>query len=136
MKLSEAKEQVEREHPELRGADKARAIKALRDQAKAEREDRAPEGKTPEDQQPREDRKLTGLGWLVIALVWWTAVGTIIAIVELFTGPADVPALFWPAEIRPVWLGVLLGLIGFLALAGIYQVLDERGKAHREEGTP
>jgi hypothetical protein len=38
MKLREAKERVEREQPHLRGAEKAAAIKALRDRDKWERE--------------------------------------------------------------------------------------------------
>ncbi|MGW5274065.1 hypothetical protein ACWEQP_16035 [Streptomyces sp. NPDC004044] len=39
MDLKDAKDQVEREHPELTGAEKSKAIKALRDQSNAAKKD-------------------------------------------------------------------------------------------------
>jgi hypothetical protein len=54
MKLREAKERVERQQPNLRGAEKIAAIKALRDQDKSERKPLRED--KPERKPVREDK--------------------------------------------------------------------------------
>lgn len=114
MRLSVAKAQIEREHPELSGSEKLVAIKALREA-------------NPDEDQGR----LTGVAWVVIALDWWTAIGTILAIIGLLADLPEATGPFWPAKIQPGWLGVVLGLAGFVLLTALYGVLEERGKIRK-----
>jgi hypothetical protein len=80
--------------------------------------------------------QLTRIAWIVIALDWWTAIGTIIAIVGLFADLPDATGPFWPAKIQPGWLGVVLGLVGFFVLTALYGVLEERGKTRKPVTRP
>jgi hypothetical protein len=119
MRLSVAKAQIEREHPELDGSAKLAAIKALRET-------------NPDEDQGR----LTGIAWVVIALDWWTAIGTVIAIVGLFAELPDTVGPFWPAKIQPGWLSIALGLVGFFVLTALYGILEEHGKTRKPVTKP
>lgn len=140
MKLREAKAQIEREHPELRGTAKIEAIKALRDQAGP---DTPAETKTADAES--EDRYCANCSQAVKPVVN-NGVGAVLSAVTLLqaaavfasltavmhrsqvsAGPLGRAAL-WPAQIHPSGLGVLAAVAAFLTAGVLTAKANNRAK--------
>jgi hypothetical protein len=101
--LRDAKEQIEREHPELTGTAKLQAIKALREQAAAN------ETQPEQDETPKP--ATVGESWVALAIV--------------FIGMRGIAWAVWGSPTAgPVWYDVLyvvLLVTGIAAVAGAYR---------------
>ncbi|MEU3281773.1 hypothetical protein [Streptomyces antibioticus] len=138
MRLSEAKAQVEREHPELTGTAKIEAIKALREQAAAQdAKQGAPVaglprcGRCEQFVKPRHPGAAAGL-LAFLALCQLAAVA--VAVVAVAGGPRPgrggvfvMPAV-WPALIGPAWLGLVAAVVALLVTAASANAAGERAR--------
>lgn len=148
MNLRDAKDQVAREHPELRGTERMLAIKALRDQPTASpTADAAAEVQATKDTAPQEDPYCRNCEQLVKPTVrnGWGKVFTFIALLELVAVIVSVVACFttvdpsggvlrrlaaWPAAIHPVGLGVVAAVAAAVVAVGIAGSLTQRAERH------
>ncbi|MCX3064202.1 hypothetical protein [Streptomyces beihaiensis] len=116
MRLRDARDQVEREHPELTGQAKLEAIKALQKSASA---DAAHCAHCDQDVKPVEKRGWSGvLAWLAL-LQAAGVVGAIVAAIHPYTVPgAWVGKLaLWPAAVHPTWLSIIAAIAAFITAA-------------------
>ncbi|MFK0173413.1 hypothetical protein ACIQU5_31985 [Streptomyces sp. NPDC090306] len=115
MRLKEALEQVEREHPELTGTAKIEAVKALRDADRRERASTAP-AKARLASTPTGASRVLGF----VALCQLAAV--VVAVVAWATGWHPEGAglvgvlVVWPALIHTHWLGLLCAVVALLVV--------------------
>ncbi|CAG6392773.1 hypothetical protein NMG29_06640 [Streptomyces cocklensis] len=143
MNLRDAKDQVEREHPELKGTERMLAIKALRDQ---------PDPAGPTTAAPEAPEQPAGNGDYfcrncdqpvkpVVRNVWGKVV-TFVALLQLVAVAVSVVSCFtsvdvgdglrrlasWPAAIHPVGVGVVAALAAFIAAVGVAGSLTQRAE--------
>ncbi|WP_435643877.1 hypothetical protein ACR9VJ_26480 [Streptomyces sp. H49] len=138
MRLRDAKEQVEREHPELTGSAKLEAIKALRAKAAEAVE---PQEKTPaaagrhcahcnQDVKPVEKRGWAHLlAWLML-LEFGSIIAAIVNAVSRFSadsaGGGVGRLILWPAAVHPAWLGLVASIVAFLAVTTLAGTVSRR----------
>jgi len=128
MRLRDAKEQIERERPDLTGNAKLEAIKALRASA-AGREQKG--GGTAGTHCVHCDQAVKPIqhrGWMFLAWLTLCELGAVIAAVVAAVrpyAPEDASAggvgwlLVWPAAVHPAGLGLAAAVAAFLAAAAL-----------------
>jgi hypothetical protein len=144
MRLRDAIERVDREHPELKGDDRLRAIKALRQEDKAARR-RAKEadkeagkecGACHQVVKPVEPSALVSLSVWLVLLVLASLGAALVAAVHTFDGAtvhSGWMVVLWPVAAAEGWthsklLAVLLAFLAVVAVAWASAKLDERAK--------
>lgn len=138
MRLRDAKEQVEREQPELTGNAKLEAIKALRDQAEAERPDAATSDVAHCAHCEQQVKPVEKTGWRNF-FAWLTLLqfgAVIAAIVAAFHSydPASAGGggigwlILWPAAVHPSWLGIVAAIAAFLAGVALAGAAGDRAR--------
>lgn len=135
MRLSDAKAQVEQEHPELTGTAKLEAIKALRERAAQERKAKAPTEGLPQcarcEQYVKPRRKGGGSGGLSL-LAFTQLAAVVVAVVAMVNGfePSGVGLVgvlvLWPALVAPSWLGLVAAVVALLVTAGVAGAASSR----------
>ncbi|MFI0897067.1 hypothetical protein [Streptomyces sp. NPDC020983] len=143
MNLKDARDQVEREHPELKGTARMLAIKALRDQSDAvagAKED--PQAATKSSQgdvycqncdQPVRPVVRNGWGKLATFIALLQLAAVVVSVVACFTdvepdGGALRSLAAWPAAVHPVGVGVITALVAFFVAVGIAGTLTRRAE--------
>ncbi|MFF9310078.1 hypothetical protein ACF1BS_04120 [Streptomyces sp. NPDC014748] len=142
MRLRDAKERVEREHPELTGSAKLEKIKELRAQAAREPKSAA-SGSARCARCDQQVKPVQKKGWLVLAWLTVCQLGAVIAavvnVVRSFApGDASVGGvgwlIVWPAAVHPAWLGLVAAAAVFLAVAALTGAAG--GRAERAATCP
>ncbi|CAK7280089.1 hypothetical protein SGPA1_10867 [Streptomyces misionensis JCM 4497] len=137
LRLRDAKDQIERDRPELTGTAKIEAIKALR-ASDAEQKKAPPDVgrhcvRCDQDVKPVHKR-----GWAAL-FSWLTLLefgSVIVAIVAAFTtvdpdslGGGTGLLIFWPAAVRPAWLSIVASLAAFVVVASLSGAAGQRAAA-------
>lgn len=139
MRLRDARDQVEREHPELTGSAKLEAIKALR---KAAAPDAGQESAPPVDGAhcahcDQDVKPVQKKGWQnFLAWVALLEFGALIASIVNAISAVDPDSagggigrlILWPAAVHPAWLGVVAAVAAFLVVAALVGVASDRAE--------
>ncbi|WDO09961.1 hypothetical protein ME763_32240 [Streptomyces murinus] len=137
MRLKDARDQVEREHPELTGTARIEAIKALRDAAAGQEKEAVADGRhcahCDQAVKPVEKRGWsTFLGW--IAFFQFGAV--IVSIIAACTtvdpdvlGGGTGRIILWPAAVHPAWLSITAAGAACIVAAGLSGSASRRAAA-------
>lgn len=138
MRLKDARDQVEREHPELTGTAKIEAIKALRDAAAGqEKKEAAADGRhcahCDQDVKPVEKRGWAGFfGWLALLEFGSVIVSVVAACTTVdpdTLGGGTGRIILWPAAVHPAWLSITAAIAAFIIAAGLSGSASRRAAA-------
>ncbi len=77
--------------------------------------------------------KETKTARMLVALIWWTLAGTVMAVVGIWATIPTGIGLLWPAAIHPHWLGAAIGGVAFIVLTGILQGRQEKARAEQRK---
>jgi hypothetical protein len=145
MKLRDARAQVDREQPELKGTERMAAIKALRDQpapAAAEADAAPAAAARPAAggdvfcrncDQPVKPKVRNGWGKVVTFIALLQLAAVVVSVVACFTsvdpgGGSLRQFAAWPAAIHPVGFGVVAAAAAFVAAVGVAGSLTQRAE--------
>ncbi|QHC31991.1 hypothetical protein [Streptomyces sp. HF10] len=139
MRLRDARDQIEREHPELTGTAKIEAIKALRTKAAASAVTE-PEpvvcrrhcGRCGQDMKPVEKHGWSRfLSWLALLEFGSVIAATAAAVttVNPDSGGGISILVLWPAAVHPAWLGIVAAIAAFIVTAGLAGSAGRRAAA-------
>ncbi|MFZ4236826.1 hypothetical protein ACOZGD_16785 [Streptomyces murinus] len=143
MRLRDARDQIEREHPELTGTAKIEAIKALRTKeaasAVAEPEEKGPTAgsrrcaRCDQDVKPVEKHGWSRfLSWLAL-LEFGSVIAAVVAAVTTVNpdgfGGGIGRLILWPAAVHPAWLSIIAAIAAFIVTAGLAGSAGRRAAA-------
>lgn len=138
MRLRDARDQVEREHPELTGQAKLEAIKALRNTGKTDDGQKSAATEAAHCAQCDQDVKpVQKHGWRnFLAWIALLEFGSVIAAIVNAVSAVDPDAagggigrlILWPAAVHPSWLGIVASIVAFLVVAALAGVAGERAE--------
>ncbi|MYR84089.1 hypothetical protein GTY41_03800 [Streptomyces sp. SID685] len=137
MRLRDARDQIERDHPELTGTAKLEAIKALRVSAAQQEGKAVGAGRhcmhCDQEVKPVEKRGWAGFfGWLAL-LEFGSVVVSIVAACTAVDpdtlGGSIGRLILWPAAVHPAWLSIIAAVVAFLVTTGLSGSSSRRATA-------